>query len=182
MATGWPLPHLSDKKELYANAEQPWRIICGRTNNVYSAELRDLYPELFAQWSKRYPQTSSDPHAAADATCSRGRGLDHHKLKVYIAKKATTTPAKATPPIQYAFRLQTHGGNASSAPQATQAVLHFHAISADVLDWAGTHRARNQRQVFQAIPALFQGWRTVRCQGSPPATSISTRWPSSATR
>lgn len=71
-----------DKKELYANAEQPWRIICGRTNNCgYTEELRDLYPELFTQWSKRYPQTSSDPHAAADAYLSEGRGLDHHKLK-----------------------------------------------------------------------------------------------------
>lgn len=71
-----------DKKELYANAEQPWRIICGRTNNCgYSAELRDLYPELFAQWSKRYPQTSQNPNAAADAYLSEGRGLDHHKLQ-----------------------------------------------------------------------------------------------------
>ena len=84
-----------DKKELYANAEQPWRIICGRTNNCgYTEELRDLYPELFTQWSKRYPQTSSDPHAAADAYLSEGRGLDHHKLKGLYSQESYYNSSK----------------------------------------------------------------------------------------
>lgn len=83
------------KKELYANAENPWRILCGRINHCgYTADLKDLYPDLFAQWSKRYPQTSSNPHAAADAYLSEGRGLDHQKLRGHYSQESYYNPSK----------------------------------------------------------------------------------------
>lgn len=70
------------KKELYASAESPWRIQCGRLNQCgYSAEIRDLYPDLFTQWSKRHPVTPTDPHATATAYLREGRGLDASRLK-----------------------------------------------------------------------------------------------------
>ena len=84
-----------EKKELYANAENPWRILCGRINHCgYSADLKDLYPDLFAQWSKRYPQTASNPTAAADAYLSEGRGLDHQKLRGHYSQESYYNPSK----------------------------------------------------------------------------------------
>jgi energy-coupling factor transporter ATP-binding protein EcfA2 len=84
-----------NKKELYANAENPWRVMCGRINHCgYTAELKDLHPDLFAQWSKRYPQTTSNPNAAADAYLSEGRGLDHQKLRGHYSQESYYNPSK----------------------------------------------------------------------------------------
>lgn len=66
------------KNELYTHAETPWVIKCGRLNNCgYESHIKELYPDLFDHWSKRYQvETSTNPHAAADAYLSIGRGFD----------------------------------------------------------------------------------------------------------
>lgn len=67
------------KKELYTNAEFPWVLRCGRLNNcggVY--HVKDLYPDLFDNWSNRFPTTveNKNPNAAAEAYLQHGRGFD----------------------------------------------------------------------------------------------------------
>lgn len=66
------------KKELYTHAETPWVIKCGRLNNCgYEAHIKELHPDLFDHWSKRYQvETTKNPNAAADAYLSVGRGFD----------------------------------------------------------------------------------------------------------
>lgn len=66
------------KKELYTHAESPWVIKCGRLNNCgYEAHIKELYPDLFDHWSKRYQvEAEKNPNAAADAYLSIGRGFD----------------------------------------------------------------------------------------------------------
>lgn len=65
------------KKSLYAHAHTPWLVRCGRENNCrWEATVKELYPDLFADWSKRYPATSSSPTATADAYLTQERGLD----------------------------------------------------------------------------------------------------------
>lgn len=66
------------KRELYTHADSPWVVKCGRLNNCgYEAHIKDLYPDLFEHWSKRYQTESAQhPNAAADAYLSIGRGFD----------------------------------------------------------------------------------------------------------
>lgn len=71
------------KKELYTHAESPWVVRCGRLNNCgYEAHVKELYPDLFDHWSKRYQvETTKNPNAAADAYLSIGRGFDLDLIK-----------------------------------------------------------------------------------------------------
>lgn len=68
-------------KELFAYAESPWIIKCGRLNNCsYEGSLRDLYPDLFESWSERFKADDTNPNAAADAYLKEGRGFDLAKI------------------------------------------------------------------------------------------------------
>lgn len=63
--------------ELFSDANNPWSIQCGRQNKCnYRALTRDLYPDLFANWTKRYPPTENNPNATADAYLQSERGFD----------------------------------------------------------------------------------------------------------
>lgn len=66
------------KKELYINANNPWVLRCGRLNNCgYERHVKELYPDLFDDWSKRYQvPEATNPHAAADAYMQHGRSFD----------------------------------------------------------------------------------------------------------
>lgn len=66
-----------DKKSLYTHAEKPWVIRCQRLNNCgIELHVKELYPDLFENWSKRHPTTEQAPNAAADAYLRDGRGFD----------------------------------------------------------------------------------------------------------
>ncbi len=70
------------KKELYANANAPWVVQCGRANNCgWSAHVKDLYPDAFEKFNERYPATTKDPNATADAYLSFVRGFDITKIR-----------------------------------------------------------------------------------------------------
>lgn len=65
------------KKELFASGSDPWTIQCGRANKCsYQASTRDIYPDIFANWTKKNPATPSNPNATADAYLQSGRGFD----------------------------------------------------------------------------------------------------------
>lgn len=70
------------KKELYTNAEHPWVLRCGRLNNCgWEGHVKELFPDIFDHWSKRYAeQLKSNPNAAADAYLVHARGFDLHKI------------------------------------------------------------------------------------------------------
>jgi len=68
-------------KELYVYTENPWTLKCGRENKCgHEWSTRDLYSDLFDNWSDRHPQTPEDPHAAAKAYLRDERGLNIVKL------------------------------------------------------------------------------------------------------
>jgi hypothetical protein len=70
------------KKELFANAEHPWVVKCGRENNCkYERHVKELYPDLFENWSDRYKVTETNPNASADAYLTHMRGFDIRRLK-----------------------------------------------------------------------------------------------------
>jgi hypothetical protein len=69
------------KKSLFTHADKPWVIRCQRLNNCgIELHVKELYPDLFDDWSKRHPPTPEKPNAAADAYLRDGRGFDLAKI------------------------------------------------------------------------------------------------------
>lgn len=69
------------KKELYVYTENPWVVACGREDKCGQKwTVKDLYDDLFDNWSDRHPQTEKDPNAAAKAYLRDARGLNVVKL------------------------------------------------------------------------------------------------------
>lgn len=70
------------KKELFTSASAPWVLRCGRANRCgWEGHVKDLYPEIFDNWSHRYQPTETNPNAAADAYLLHARGLDLQHLR-----------------------------------------------------------------------------------------------------
>jgi len=68
-------------KELYVYTANPWTVVCGRENRCGARiSVKELYSDLFDNWSDRHQQTPEDPHAAARAYLRDGRRLDLSKL------------------------------------------------------------------------------------------------------
>ena len=56
------------KKELYTNYEKPWVLRCGRQAKCGAEyHVKDIYSDLFEDWSNRFKQTTEAPNASADA-------------------------------------------------------------------------------------------------------------------
>lgn len=65
------------RRELYARADQPWFVRCGRESKCgQSWHVKELWPELFDDWSQRAPATDKEPTASARAYLSHARGFD----------------------------------------------------------------------------------------------------------
>lgn len=71
-----------NKKELYTHAHTPKVVKCGRLNKCgYEAHVKELYDDLYKDWSKSYQRTPQNPNATADAYLKEGRGLDISLIK-----------------------------------------------------------------------------------------------------
>ncbi len=77
------------KKSLWAFGDKPWLIRCNRLNNC-GAELhiRDLYADLFENWSERHKPTPENPKASADAYMRDGRGFDLEKVRTWYTQES----------------------------------------------------------------------------------------------
>lgn len=65
-----------NKKELFTSFESPWVIKCGRLSKCGQQwHVKELYGDLFDDWSKRAPATDEQPTATARAYLEFGRGL-----------------------------------------------------------------------------------------------------------
>lgn len=65
------------KKELYTHAQSPWVLTCPRENKCGEQfHVKELYPDLFEDWSKRAPATPANPKATAKAYLMHNRGFD----------------------------------------------------------------------------------------------------------
>lgn len=77
-----------NKREVYAKAESPWILRCGRLAKC-GAEIavKDLYRDLFESWSDRYVATPSNPFAAAEAYLQFSRGFELQRLRGLFAQE-----------------------------------------------------------------------------------------------
>ncbi len=65
------------KTELYTRADEPWFIKCGRESKCGEQwHVKELFDDLFDDYSKRYPSHQDAPHAAGDAYLRNARGFD----------------------------------------------------------------------------------------------------------
>ena len=65
-----------NQKRLFSRHDEPWFIRCGREEKCrYMAPVKELYPDLFDDWSKRAPATSDQPAASAKAYLAFARGF-----------------------------------------------------------------------------------------------------------
>nr|WP_179220705.1 toprim domain-containing protein [Sphingomonas laterariae] len=80
-------------REVYARADNPWVIKCGRLNKCgWEQSVRDRYPEIFDSWSKRYKPTPQNPNAAADAYLSQARRLDLRGMREAYSQEYYNDP------------------------------------------------------------------------------------------
>lgn len=69
-------------KELFINAKRPFVLRCGRENNCgWSATMRELFPDAFGRFNERFPATTADPNATADAYMSAVRGFPLSQIR-----------------------------------------------------------------------------------------------------
>lgn len=65
------------KRELYSRQDEPWFIKCGRESKCGEQwHVKELYEDLFDDWSKRVPATEQEPKATAIAYLQFARGFD----------------------------------------------------------------------------------------------------------
>ena len=70
------------QKEAWTSLESPWVIHCPRNNKCGEITyIRDLYPDLFEKWEKRFTPTPENPTKTVDAYLVEGRGLPIDQLK-----------------------------------------------------------------------------------------------------
>ena len=70
------------KREAYCAAKDPKVVKCSRTDKCgWTDSVRNLLPDLFEDWSKRFPETDENPTATADAYLAHERNLDLRLLR-----------------------------------------------------------------------------------------------------
>lgn len=70
------------RRELFIGADRPRVLMCGRKDNCgYEAHVRDLFEDLFSDWSTRFPAKREHPTATADAYLIHERGFDTMGLR-----------------------------------------------------------------------------------------------------
>ena len=81
------------KREAYCAAEEPKIVRCGRAERCgWEDSVRNLLPDLFEDWSKRFPPTETNPDAAAEAYLAYERGLDLRFLRGKFSQEVFRDP------------------------------------------------------------------------------------------
>lgn len=94
------------KKEMYTSAEHPWVLRCGRMNNCGDEyHIKDLYDDLFNDWSENYKATEKEPFAAADAYMRDGRGFKLDLVKGWYSQDNFYDNAKKIGSATVRFKL-----------------------------------------------------------------------------
>lgn len=70
------------KRTAFCAAKEPKVVRCGRADNCgWDDSVRNLLPDLFEDWSKRFPETEENPQATADAYLAHERNLNLSLLR-----------------------------------------------------------------------------------------------------
>lgn len=70
------------KKTVWVGKHALWHIRCDRESKCgYTETIKERYPELFSNWKERYPVTTINPNATAQAYMEYKRGLSQAGFK-----------------------------------------------------------------------------------------------------
>jgi hypothetical protein len=76
-----------NKRELYSRQDEPWFIRCGRESKCGEQwHVKELFEDLFDDWSKRAPATDAAPTASADSYLQFARGFDLSLIKGWYSQ------------------------------------------------------------------------------------------------
>ena len=104
-----------DHKEAsaWAFADEPWVVFCPRKNVCgHENHVRDLFPELFEKWEKRFEPTPQDPLRTVNAYLVESRGFPLESLKgLYSQESITRYKPKKTSSITLRFPITDEEGN-----------------------------------------------------------------------
>ncbi len=92
------------EKELWTTTAKPWVLFCNRSTNCgWSAPVRELLPDLFADFAKRYPPTDKDRNATASAYLGIDRGFDLSKIRGWYEQGTFQRPGynSFTPTVRF---------------------------------------------------------------------------------
>ncbi|MGB9669928.1 MAG: toprim domain-containing protein [Halothiobacillaceae bacterium] len=78
----------SKEASLFAHAQAPWVIMCGRGKCNEQLHIKEIYKDLFEDVSKRHPATAQNPAASADAYLSFNRGFDLHLVRGWYSQES----------------------------------------------------------------------------------------------
>lgn len=94
-------------------ANEPWVIFCPRKNECgHENHIRDLFPDLFEKWEKRFEPTPQDPHRTVNAYLVESRGFPLDKLKgLYTQELITRYKPKKTTSVTLRFQITDEEGN-----------------------------------------------------------------------
>lgn len=74
-------------KSLFAHADSPWVVKCGRGKCGAEYHVKDLFDDLFNDWSERAPATDAAPNASADSYLTFARGFDPALVKGWYTQE-----------------------------------------------------------------------------------------------
>lgn len=75
------------KRELFSRQDEPWFIRCGRESKCGEQwHVKEIYEDLFDDWSKRAPATDAAPNASADSYLQFARGFDLSLIKGWYSQ------------------------------------------------------------------------------------------------
>lgn len=97
----------------WAFADEPWVVFCPRKNECgHENHVRDLFPELFEKWEKRFEPTPEDPLRTVNAYLVEERGFPVEKLKgLYSQESITRYKPKKTTSVTLRFPITDEDGN-----------------------------------------------------------------------
>ncbi|MGB3211268.1 MAG: toprim domain-containing protein [Desulforhopalus sp.] len=92
------------KKELYVRKSEPWRIACGRENKCGSSwTAKELLPHLYENYIRRFPPTTENPKATADAYLREDRGFHLIRCRTWYDQENYRLPetGESVPTIRF---------------------------------------------------------------------------------
>lgn len=98
------------KKELYSRYDQPWFVKCGRESKCGEQwHVKELFDDLFDDWSKRIPATKEDPAATAKGYLQGARGFHLELIEGWYTQESFWHPELRIGSATVRFALE-HGG------------------------------------------------------------------------
>src|SRR5690606_1588030 len=98
------------KKELYSRYDQPWFVKCGRESKCGEQwHVKELFDDLFDDWSKRMPATKEDPAATAKGYLQGARGFHLELIEGWYTQESFWHPELRIGSATVRFALE-HGG------------------------------------------------------------------------